>query len=535
MMEAVNSQATPTVAEPVLKEEKPHTLSETVFAWLCLFAGYLFCRVLAAAENALGAFLLLAGLYAVTAVVLHKNGMPLRGLSLVAALSAVVVSLTLLLCADPVLRTAAYVYALATYLFVLYSAGGNALEKGWSSFLLFDYVRALLVLPLFSLMEVFAAAFSGRGKAISRLLLKATLGIALAIIPTAVVIAFLSYDNEFIGLLKSLFRWDIFQMISHISSILWGIPVGMYFFSAYASSREKKGKEYFSQSDLNALSKTCKVGSPLTVTTAVLPLLVVYVVFFISQWQYYISGFLGQLPDATVYSRYAREGFFQLCAVSVINAVALMLITLFIKRRGEAPSVTQRVLAIVLSVFTLVLIATAIAKMVMYIDCYGLTPKRVYASWFMIVLAVLFLLVIVGQFWKSLKLIPVSVAVGVVLFAALGLSGVDGFIARYNVNRYLDGHLDRVDIDAMKDLGDAAIPHLVYLAQEMDKTNGANISEYEYPSPPFDDTAEENLYTEVANCLYERAENWDTRVFTFTVPRARAEAALRKAGILVND
>lgn len=50
-----------------------------------------------------------------------------------------------------------------------------------------------------------------------------------------------------------------------------------------------------------------------------------------------------------------------------------------------------------LSIFTLILIATAISKMVMYISVYGLTQLRFYTTWFMLLLAVIFVMIIVKQ------------------------------------------------------------------------------------------------------------------------------------------
>ena len=66
----------------------------------------------------------------------------------------------------------------------------------------------------------------------------------------------------------------------------------------------------------------------------------------------------------------------------------------------------------------------------------------------------------------------------VVMFAALSLGGTDSFIAKYNVDRYLDGDTESIDIDALVDLGDAGVPQLVRLAEYFDEKNGTDISDY---------------------------------------------------------
>lgn len=530
----VNTAYTP---DPLTEEpHREYTPSDTAFAWICLIVGYVFCRSFPANENPLGAFLMILGLYGATAVVLRIQKRPLRGFALALTLSAVVISLSLVLCADATVHLVSGAYALATYLFVLYTAGGNRLEKGISSLIPADYFRALFLLPFASLADIFFAVFYGRGKTGVRVLLKLLLGVLIAIVPTGMVVAFLAYDSEFVNLMKQYFTLDLSKVFSHVVSIIWGVPVAMYLFGGYVSAKYNTCKEYITVEQCRELSEKTKVISPLTVTVAMIPVLIVYVVFFMSQWNYYVSGFMGKLPEMTVYSQYARDGFFQLCSVSVVNFVLLAAMALFTAKKGEKITVAQHVLAIILSLFTLVLIATAIAKMMMYIDCYGLTPKRVQASWFMLMLAAVFVLVMVGQFFKKLKLIPVGLAVCVTLYTVLALSGIDGYIARYNVDRYLNGTLDDVDIAAMEDLGDAAIPHLVYLVEELDKQNGTDITQYEYqPEDPDENLIgyqPKDVYARVADYLYETASRWETPVFSYTVPRANAEAALERIKLL---
>ena len=169
--------------------------------------------------------------------------------------------------------------------------------------------------------------------------------------------------------------------------------------------------------------------------------------------------------------------------------------------------------------FTLVLIATAIAKLVMYIECYGLTPKRVHAAWFMAVLAVIFFLTAVKQFVKKLNAVALSIAVLVIMFAAIALPDTDGFIARYNVDRYMDGTLETVDIDAMEDLGLSAVPQMARLAKHLEGN-----------------TDETLLYVDSMEFLRKISARYfegdDLRLFIYTVPYIKAKSALETVGII---
>ena len=175
--------------------------------------------------------------------------------------------------------------------------------------------------------------------------------------------------------------------------------------------------------------------------------------------------------------------------------------------------------------------------MVMYIDCYGLTPKRVYASWFMVLLALVFIIITVKQFVKRLKVIIACVGVSVVMLAALSLSNVDGIIARYNVDRYLDGDLKTVDVGALYDLGDSATPEIVRLANELDERLGTDISISltQEKNTDYSGDSERLVYCDVTDYLKRSASRFEldnNGIFSYTLQKYRAEKALKSIGAL---
>jgi len=165
-----------------------------------------------------------------------------------------------------------------------------------------------------------------------------------------------------------------------------------------------------------------------------------------------------------------------------------------------------------------------------------------------VVLAVVFLLVCAKQIAPKFKLIPTAFFVSVAMFAFLAISGVDGLIAKYNVDRYLGGSLETVDVAAMEQLGDSAVPQLVRLAKELDRKNDTSIAhEVEYIADMYDENADSEfsyyiyegtaefewqLYEQVADALARYVSNAKERsVFSLTLPHIRAKAALSSAGI----
>jgi hypothetical protein len=269
------------------------------------------------------------------------------------------------------------------------------------------------------------------------------------------------------------------------------------------------------------------------------PRVFIYLVFFIAQWGYYISGFTGVLPDEFSYAEYAREGFFQLCTLAVFNLGSILITNLCMRRNGEKSSKMIKLLTVIYSTVTLVLISTAISKIIMYIDHYGLTQNRMYAACMMVVLAIIFVLFIAKQFVPKIPLGKISIAASVAIFMVLALCNVDGAVARYNVDRYIKGDFATVDMASMESLGDAAVPELVRLAEHMDKLNGTDISMAEVY-----DCDEDDIYGQLVRILNKKADEIaDERyyreeglggMFSFNLPALKAERALERIGLLAN-
>ncbi|MBQ6625840.1 MAG: DUF4173 domain-containing protein [Ruminococcus sp.] len=545
---SVNPYATgySTYASSPKKPPREFSVKETIFAWISFVLAYLFCLSIPIADNPLGALVVIVLMFVSTACAVLIKGKKLKIMPVLVAISALVVSTSLIITANGFLHFFAFTYSLAAYCYFLYAISSDNIFRFTDSIVI-DFFKAIFILPFCSFPAMFIAMFSGKKNKSGKIILKILIGVGVALIPCTVILALLSYDSSFTDLLKRVFDFEAKDIFTHIVSIFFGFPVGAYVYGLFVSSSDNKCKDVVTADSCNKILPKIRIAPVITVLTAVVPILAIYVFFFVSQWQYYISGFTGVLPKNFSHAQYAREGFFQLCTVSVINLLILVAISLLLKRKEDKKSILLKVISVVFSLFTLVLISTAIAKMVMYIEQYGLTPKRVYASWFMIVLAVVFLLIILKQFIKKLKLIVISLTVLVVMFAALSLSGVDTFIAHYNVDRYLDKTLDTVDIDAMEDLGDAAIPQLTRLANILDEKNDTDVmeveydykleyvEEYEYEDDKPSDY--EIMYYKLAMCLQDRVyhidgtyEKSDPTIWEFNIPRYEAERTLIDAG-----
>lgn len=495
------------------------SISESIYAWLCLIFGYAFCKVVPMYLNPLAAFLLICTLFAVTLVVTRLNSGKLTVNAIVSASSAILVNLSLVLCANKTIHTVSVLYGILAFTYFVYSAFENNIDGKFSNFMIADIFKSAVVMPFSSFGKMFTGMFASKNKSVSKTFLKIILGLIVAVIPTVIVVSLLSFDSDFTKLLNSVFSVKLFSSSDWFTSLLFGIPVGMYLYGIFISSADKKC-DYISKESCERSAVSMKISPCITACTAVMPIFFVYILYFVSQFKYFCSAFTDVLPENYSYAEYARSGFFQLLAVTVINALIILALILFSKQNSNFEKIILKIVTILFSLATLILICSALSKMLMYINYYGLTPKRVYTSWFMVTLSLIVVAVIVKQIVGKLKLIPIATIICVVMVAVLSLGRVDSFIAKYNVDKYINNELPSVDIALLDNLSEDSIEHMVRLKKHLESKND------------FNDT---QLIIDLNNKLSNKASFYNldnTNIFTMSLPRYRAKKALKSAGYM---
>lgn len=201
-----------------------------------------------------------------------------------------------------------------------------------------------------------------------------------------------------------------------------------------------------------------------------------YLVYLFSQLAYFVSAFSGILPKGYTfsYAEYARRGFFELCGIAAINLTLLYLTLLLSRKKDGKLPVVLRALGTFIDVFTLFLICTAMAKMILYIRQYGATVLRLGTSAFMLFMAVVFLALLLRFFIPKVRVLPVAAVTAAVILLVLGIGNLPGFCANYNYTHYKSGDLPTVDTQYLFDLGDDGVPYLLLLRNDADKETAEN-------------------------------------------------------------
>jgi Domain of unknown function (DUF4153) len=176
-----------------------------------------------------------------------------------------------------------------------------------------------------------------------------------------------------------------------------------------------------------------------------------FLAFVLVQARYLFGGRSIVLShEHLTYAQYARHGFFELLAVSALVVPVVLVANAFARTRAV------RGLSIALVVLELVVAASALQRMHVYVDQYGLTELRIYVTgvtlWIAAVLVWSLPTVVAGN---SRRFAVGALVAGFAATLALNVVNPDALIVRTNIAR------GNVDPAYLAGLGDDAVPALV--------------------------------------------------------------------------
>jgi hypothetical protein len=182
-----------------------------------------------------------------------------------------------------------------------------------------------------------------------------------------------------------------------------------------------------------------------------------FLAFVLVQLRYLFGGKgLVEAHAHLTYAAYARHGFFELVAVSALALPVLLLADWTLRREGRRHDALFRIFSGVLVALVFVVMVSALQRMRLYEQVYGLTELRLYATGLILWLAAVFGWFVVTVLVGRRRLFAVG-ALAAGFAATLGLNVVnpDALIARTNLDR------PRADIGYLATLSDDAVPTLL--------------------------------------------------------------------------
>ena len=455
MMQPYSQNGSP-YPQPVTKPKWFLQSHDRIFAWLMLPAGFLFVRYILFYADGLHTTVLFLLMHLAGSIYIRKTGSRPQLTHRILSVIICIFTLSFPLTASPLLHGLCAAFLIPAMIWRVHSVCGGL--PAVTQYLPLDLGESLMSDPLrYYSAGAQVLSESGKQSRTAGAVRTALLGLLLMVPLTAVIAALLaSADTGVEHILNSLLSRVGGNAHLIFLQILLGIPVGLFFFAALYSASQRR----FRQSHDNAYYEAKLAGarqiSLLAVCAGVTPVCLLYLLFIASQISYYHSAFSGQLPADMTFAEFARRGFFELCAVAVINLVLLLVMNLLTKRSSEKRPVVLTFYSAFFCVVTLFIIIAALAKMVLYIDAYGLTQNRVIASWFMLLLALVFAVLLLKQCIRNIPAAVIIAAGGTAMLAGLCFARPDARIAEYNIARYEAGTLDQLDAASLCALSEDA-------------------------------------------------------------------------------
>ena len=188
-----------------------------------------------------------------------------------------------------------------------------------------------------------------------------------------------------------------------------------------------------------------------------------FLVFIIIQFFYLFGGkiYVWGIPEYITYSEYARKGFGELIAVSIISFLLIYGIDKFGKRENIFQKRIFKVLGSILVLELFIIMASAFKRLSLYVDGYGYTFPRLLSFIFLFWLFFIFLIFLYKIFseQKETHFIFSAFWLTILFWAGINILNPDGFMAKKNIERYGQGR--QIDVNYLIRLSEDAIPEIM--------------------------------------------------------------------------
>ncbi len=294
--------------------------------------------------------------------------------------------------------------------------------------------------------EVGRGRWKGQALAVSRGLLIAA--------PLVLVFGalFVAADAVFESLVRHTFGFDLAEVLDHLSLILlfaW-ISAGLLWAALMARVPQNIGVRRPRRLLLGAV----EVG----VVLGLLDLL--FLAFVVVQVRYLFGGSGRVAATGLTYAEYARRGFFELVTVAALALPLLLLVHWFLRVEARAQVRVFNVLAGAMVGLLFVVLASALQRMYLYEQEFGLTELRLYTTIFMLwisVVLVWFVLTVLRGLRERFAF--GALVAGFTAVLAINAINPDALIARTNIERADHGR--KLDVSYLATLSADAAPVLI--------------------------------------------------------------------------
>jgi uncharacterized protein DUF4153 len=214
----------------------------------------------------------------------------------------------------------------------------------------------------------------------------------------------------------------------------------------------------------NVVPSKEKIFFDTTILTTVLVMInIVYLVFCFIQFTYLFSNGSTNLPGGFTYAEYARQGFFQLLLVTMLNFIIIILSFKYTDFKDV--KIIRRIhgLLLLMGIFTYIMIYSSFYRMGLYSQNYGYTYLRVFVYFFLSIETILLGATLVYIIKPKFNLAKFYVLTFLIFYIGLNYLNIDSMIAKNNIDRYFE--TGKIDFYYLTTLSYDAVPQISRLLE----------------------------------------------------------------------
>ena len=252
-----------------------------------------------------------------------------------------------------------------------------------------------------------------------------------------VIIVLLSSADEIFGnifiksfesIIKVIGEIEISSILKRIILIIGAFTYLLCFFD-YITSRYKKDEITETQN---------KINDNFTIKMILTVLNIIYLIFCYIQIK---SLFMRNVEIN--YAQYARQGFFQLMIVSIINLVTILMAKKNENIENKKENKYINMMCILMIAFTFIILVSSAVRMYFYESAYGYTTLRLLVYVVLATEAILLMPTILYVIDKRINLIKTYFVIILSSYVITNLVNINDIITERNVSRYFEtGKLD---------------------------------------------------------------------------------------------
>lgn len=182
------------------------------------------------------------------------------------------------------------------------------------------------------------------------------------------------------------------------------------------------------------------------------------------------------------YAQYARTGFFQLMAVSIINFAVILISKKNTAKVSNSVKKYTKVMNVFLAIFTVVLLVCSVIRMNLYAQEYGYTFLRLMVYFIQLTELILIIPTMFYIVKEKFSILKWYVIISISMYVLVNFMNVDSIIAKRNIDRYFkeaQNEKNKIDFSYLSEKTSTdAIPEIIRLLDTKDPSLKARVHYY---------------------------------------------------------